>query len=75
MSPKGDRDYTPEERARLNTYWGHRIERWKLFWRIEKNLLGGALFTPGMKLQKTREDACRAFIERELGDRPSSPRR
>ena len=70
MSPKGDGDYTPEERARLNTYWGHRIERWKLFWRIEKNLLGGALFTPGMKLQKTREDACRAFIERELGDRP-----
>jgi len=67
---KGDRDFTPEERARLRTPWGHRIERWKQLYRIEKGVWGGAIYRPGTKMNQLREAQCREYIAREFADRP-----
>ena len=70
VMPKGDRDFTPAERARLRTAWGHRIERWRQLYRIEKGVWGGAVYTPGSKVNQAREHACRAHIDRVFEDRP-----
>jgi cation diffusion facilitator CzcD-associated flavoprotein CzcO len=67
---KGDRDFTPAERVRLRAYSGHRIERWRQLLRIEKGVWGGAIYRPGTKMNQLREQQCRDFIQRELGDRP-----
>jgi len=67
---KGDRDFTPAERARLRTWWGHRLERWKQLYRIEKGVWGGAIYKPGSKMNDAREQACRDYINATFADRP-----
>lgn len=67
---KGERDFSPEERAKLRTYWGHRIERWRQLARIEKGVLNGAVYRPGTKTNLLREQQCRDYVARELADRP-----
>jgi len=68
--PKGERDFTPEERAGLRRPLQRRIERLKKFWLLERNLWGGAIYRPGTKVNTMREQQCRAYIEREFADRP-----
>lgn len=70
VMPKGDRDFTPEERARLRTYWGHRKARWSQLRMIEKGVWGGAIYRPGSKKNLAREQACRDYIARVFADRP-----
>ena len=68
--PKGERDFTPEERASLRRPLERRVERLKRFWLLEKNLWGGAIYRPGTKINALRERQCRDYIARELADRP-----
>ena len=70
VSPKGDRDYTEEERARLRNPLYYRRARYKEMYRLEKGLWRGAIYKPGTPTNQAREDACLAFIERELADLP-----
>ena len=68
--PKGVRDFTPEERARLSTHWGHTIERWKQLARVEMMQFRGAVYRPGNKVNTMAEEAARAYIESVFTDRP-----
>jgi cation diffusion facilitator CzcD-associated flavoprotein CzcO len=68
--PKGERDFTPEERAALRRPLQRRVERMKKFGLLERNLWGGAIYRPGTKVNALREQQCRAYIEREFADRP-----
>jgi len=68
--PKGERDFSPEERATLRRPLQRRRERMKKFYLLEKGVWGGAVYKPGTKVNTLREQQCRAYIARELGDRP-----
>jgi cation diffusion facilitator CzcD-associated flavoprotein CzcO len=70
VMPKGDRDFTPVERAKLRTFWGHRMERWRQLYRIEKGVWRGAVYRPGSPTNQAREQACRDYIDRVFADRP-----
>jgi cation diffusion facilitator CzcD-associated flavoprotein CzcO len=68
--PKGDRDFTAEERAAFRRPLKRRRERMRLAYLLERNQLGGAIHRPGTKINSMREQQCRSFIEREFADRP-----
>jgi cation diffusion facilitator CzcD-associated flavoprotein CzcO len=68
--PKGERDFTAEERATLRQPLHRRIERIKKFGLLEKNLWAGAIYRPGTKVNAMREQQCRDYIEREFADLP-----
>jgi cation diffusion facilitator CzcD-associated flavoprotein CzcO len=68
--PKGDRTFTPTERAAFRRPLKRRMERMRLGYLLERNQLGGAIHRPGTKINSMREQQCRAFIEREFADRP-----
>ncbi|MCU1459049.1 MAG: hypothetical protein JWL73_3141 [Actinomycetia bacterium] len=67
---KGDRDFTPEERAALRKPINHWKLRLRSSWLIEKGLIRADLYRPGSKVNQLREAGCRAYIEREFADRP-----
>ena len=48
--PKGDRDFTPAERAAYQSTLRRRITRWKAAYQLEKNQIGGAIHRPGTKI-------------------------
>jgi cation diffusion facilitator CzcD-associated flavoprotein CzcO len=62
--PKGERDFTDDERARLGRRWPSRLERWRQRWQLERNLWGGRLNRPGTRLNTSREQTCRRYIAR-----------
>src|SRR5437660_3394183 len=68
--PKGERDLTDEEQARLARPWRRRRERWRQRWLIEKNLWAGHLNRPGTKVNGLREAQCRRYIAKVFADRP-----
>jgi cation diffusion facilitator CzcD-associated flavoprotein CzcO len=68
--PKGERDFSDEERTALARPWRHRWERWRQRYLIEKNLWTGRLFRPGTRLNRAREQLCRQYIDRKFADRP-----
>jgi len=68
--PKGDRDFTPEERATYQSRLQRRITRLKAAYQLEKNQRRGAIHRPGTKINALREQQCRSFIERVFADRP-----
>lgn len=70
VMPKGDRDFTPAERARLRTYWGHRKERWRQLSMIEKGVWAGAAYRPGTPRNDARTRACLDYIAKVFADRP-----
>ena len=70
VMPKGERDLPDAERAALSTPWLGRRERWRQRYVLEKNLWGGHVNRVGTKANIAREQFCRDYIERELGDRP-----
>jgi cation diffusion facilitator CzcD-associated flavoprotein CzcO len=67
--PKGERDFTDDERASFGRVWRKRRERWRLKWLLEKNLRGGRIWRPGTKQQRAREEVCRRYISRQFKDR------
>lgn len=68
--PKGDRDFSAEERKRFQSSWARRRERLRLFWQIERGQLRGSIHRPGTKLNARREAQCRAYIAHVFKDRP-----
>ncbi len=68
--PKGDRDFTPAERAAFRRPLKRRMERMRLAYHLERNQLGGAIHRPGTKMNSLRHRQCLNFIEREFADRP-----
>ena len=70
VMPKGDRDFTPEEREDLRRPLRWRRERLRQLKRIEKSLWRRAIYTPGSKINSTYEKMCRDYIAREFAERP-----
>jgi cation diffusion facilitator CzcD-associated flavoprotein CzcO len=70
IMPKGERDFTDEERMAFAKPLRRKRERWRLQYMLEKNLWGGRLFRPGSKLNQARERFCVDYIAREFADRP-----
>jgi cation diffusion facilitator CzcD-associated flavoprotein CzcO len=68
--PKGERDFTDEERAAFTHAWRRKRERLRLKYLLERNLLSGALWHPGTKRQQARERLARSYIARKFEDRP-----
>jgi cation diffusion facilitator CzcD-associated flavoprotein CzcO len=68
--PKGERDYTQEERTRLANPLLYRVDRFKWFLDVEKRLWRGAAFRPGTAQNDLAQQAALAFIESEFADRP-----
>jgi len=68
--PKGDREFSHEERRVLGRRLAQRRERLRLFWQIERGQLLGSIHRPGTKLNTQRERQARAYIARVFKDRP-----
>jgi cation diffusion facilitator CzcD-associated flavoprotein CzcO len=70
VMPKGDRDFTPEERAALRHPLRWRRERLRQLKRIEKSLWKRAVYRPDSKINATYEQMCRDYIAKVFADRP-----
>ena len=68
--PKGERDFTPEERSTFANRWRRRRERLRLKWLMEKNIWGGKIFRPDSKINAARRQTCLDYIDRTFADRP-----
>jgi len=68
--PKGERELTPDERARRQRPLARRLDRLKQLRVVEKNLWRGGSYTPGSAVHTRAEAACRAYIEHEFADHP-----
>jgi cation diffusion facilitator CzcD-associated flavoprotein CzcO len=68
--PKGERDFTDDERAAFGSRLRRRWQRWRLRFTIEKNLWRAAIYRPGTKANAARERFCRDYIARKFADRP-----
>jgi cation diffusion facilitator CzcD-associated flavoprotein CzcO len=70
VMPKGERDFTDEERATLAKPWRRKRERWRQKVMLERSLWRGRLYRPGTKLNQARERLCLDYIARRFADRP-----
>jgi cation diffusion facilitator CzcD-associated flavoprotein CzcO len=70
VMPKGERDLTDAERAAFATPWRSRRERWRLRYVTERNIWRGHLQRPGTKTNRTQQQFCLRYIERQFADRP-----
>jgi cation diffusion facilitator CzcD-associated flavoprotein CzcO len=68
--PKGERDFTDDERHAFSNPLRRRRERLRLKYLLEKNLLGGGLWHPGTKKQQAREAVGRRYIAKQFKDHP-----
>jgi cation diffusion facilitator CzcD-associated flavoprotein CzcO len=68
--PKGERDFSDDERAQFTTRRRRLRERWRLKYMLEKNLWGGRIFRPSSKVNQAREAQCRRYIARQFSERP-----
>jgi cation diffusion facilitator CzcD-associated flavoprotein CzcO len=68
--PKGDRDFTPEERTRFSNRLRRRQERLRLKWLLEKNIWGGKIFVVDTKENAARTQFCLDYIDKVFEDRP-----
>lgn len=68
--PKGDRDFTSEERSTLSRRLAYRRQRLRLLWQIERGQIRGSIHRPGTKVNARREEQCRGYIDHVFKDRP-----
>ena len=68
--PKGDRDFTDEERVKFSSPLNYRRERLRLLWQIERGQIRGSIHRPGTKVNALRESQCRAYMDAVFNDRP-----
>ncbi len=68
--PKGEKDFTDDERIAYASRWRRLRERWRLRLLLEKNLWDGRIWRPGTKANRAREQLCRDYIARKFADRP-----
>lgn len=70
VMPKGDRDFTDDERARFASPWQRRRERLRLKWLLEKNTWGGDIYRVDTEKNAERTKLCLGYIEHVFEDRP-----
>jgi cation diffusion facilitator CzcD-associated flavoprotein CzcO len=70
VMPKGERDFSEEERAAFASGWRRRRERWRQKYLLEKSLWRGHLYRPGTKTNDARRDFCLSYIARQFAERP-----
>ena len=70
IMPKGERDFTDEERAAFAKPWRRRRERWRQRYLLERSLWRGHLYRPGTKVNEARQQFCLDYIDRKFADRP-----
>ncbi len=70
VMPKGDRDFTDEERKTLSDPWRRKRERLRLKWLLEKNIWGGKIFRVDTKENAVRRQFCLDYIAQSFEDRP-----
>jgi cation diffusion facilitator CzcD-associated flavoprotein CzcO len=70
VMPKGDRDFTEEERRRYSNPLRRKRERLRLKWIMEKSIWGGKLFRVDSKSNAARRQFCLDYIARSFADRP-----
>ena len=68
--PKGDRDYTAEERRKLHSPVTYQVRRAKWYWATEKRLWNGGTYVPGSPPNAAAEAAARKYIDKVFADRP-----
>ncbi len=68
--PKGDRDFSDEERASFSGLLAYRRERLRLLWQLERGQLRGSIHRPGTKLNTLRQQQCLSYINYVFKDRP-----
>lgn len=68
--PKGDHDFTPEERARWRNPLRYRWERIKGFWSIEHSSWRGNFWKPGSRVNALGKAAALAYLDEVFADRP-----
>ncbi len=70
VMPKGERDFTDEERQRFSNRWRRKRERLRLLWMMEKNIWGGKIFRVDSEANAARRQFCLDYIARSFADRP-----
>ena len=70
IMPKGDRDFTAEDRGIFANPWRRRRDRWRQRYLLEKSLWRGHLYRPGTKTNEARRKFCLDYIDRKFADRP-----
>jgi cation diffusion facilitator CzcD-associated flavoprotein CzcO len=68
--PKGERDFTDDERVVLHAPRRAKRERRRQRWLLERSLWSGRLMRPGTRANEQREAVCRRYITRQFADRP-----
>lgn len=68
--PKGDRDFTPEERRKLNNRFAYQARRIAWYWETEKRLFNGGAYRPGSPTHTQAEQAARKYIGKVFAERP-----
>jgi cation diffusion facilitator CzcD-associated flavoprotein CzcO len=68
--PKGERDFTPDERATFARRWQRKRERLRLKLLMERNIWGGKIFRPESEANQARRQMCLDYIEGSFADRP-----
>jgi cation diffusion facilitator CzcD-associated flavoprotein CzcO len=69
VMPKGERDFTDEERRTFSNPWRRKKERLRLKWLLEKNIWGGKIFRVGTLENATRTQFCLDYIAKNFEDR------
>jgi cation diffusion facilitator CzcD-associated flavoprotein CzcO len=70
VMPKGERDFTDQERTTLTKPWRRKLARWRLKFPLEKSLWRGQIYRPGTKINKARQQFCLDYLARKFADRP-----
>jgi cation diffusion facilitator CzcD-associated flavoprotein CzcO len=70
VTRKGDRDFSPEERAAFRRPLARRLQRLKIYVALEKLLWRGGMYRPGFKMNTLLHSTCTEFIESTFKDRP-----
>jgi len=70
IMPKGERDFTADDRASFAKPWHRRRDRWRQRYLLERSLWRGHLYRPGTKVNEARKQFCLDYIERKFADRP-----
>jgi cation diffusion facilitator CzcD-associated flavoprotein CzcO len=70
IMPKGERDFTADDRAVFANPWRRRRDRWRQRFLLERSLWRGHLYRPGTKVNEARKQFCLDYIERKFADRP-----
>lgn len=70
VMPKGERDFTEDERSELGKWYQHWKLRLSILLLLEKGVLRGDVYRPGTKRNLAREEMCRNYIDATFADRP-----